>query len=136
MPEMTSQITVKELFDSHSEKYGLQWISGQQGGGNLILPEEAKENQSATSKSKRKKKSSDKGKTTETKSLVGYLNLIHPHQIQIFGGTELNYYEGLRSISKQDAIRQLFTPNPACIIVSHNKTVPAFLKRKCNEYDV
>ncbi len=136
MPEMTSQITVKELFDSHSEKYGLQWISGQQGGGNLILPEEAKENQSATSKSKRKKKSSDKGKTTETKSLVGYLNLIHPHQIQIFGGTELNYYEGLRSISKQDAIRQLFTPSPACIIVSHNNTVPAFLKSKCNEYSV
>ncbi len=136
MPEMTSQITVKELFDSHSEKYGLQWISGQQGGKNLILPEEAKDNQTATSKNKRKKKSSNKGKTTETKSLVGYLNLIHPHQIQIFGGTELKYYEGLRSISKQDAIRQLFTPNPACIIVSHNKTVPAFLKRKCNEYGV
>ncbi len=133
---MTSQITVKELFDSHSEKYGLQWISGQEGGKNLILPEETKDNQTATSKSKSKKKRSSKGKTAETKSLVGFLNLIHPHQIQIFGGTELKYFEGLRSISKQDAIRQLFTPNPACIIVSNSKTVPAFLKRKCNEYSV
>jgi HPr kinase/phosphorylase len=136
MPDMTSQITVKELFDSHSEKYGLQWISGQEGGKNLILPEEAKDNQTATSKSKSKKKRSSKGKTAETKSLVGFLNLIHPHQVQIFGGTELKYFEGLRSISKQDAIRQLFTPNPACIIVSNYKTVPAFLKRKCNEYSV
>ena len=32
MPDMTTQITVKELFDSHSEKYSLQWISGQEGG--------------------------------------------------------------------------------------------------------
>lgn len=136
MPDMTSQITVKELFDSHSEKYGLQWISGQEGGKNLILPEETKDNQTATSKSKSKKKRSSKGKTAETKSLVGFLNLIHPHQVQIFGGTELKYFEGLRSISKQDAIRQLFTPNPACIIVSNSKTVPAFLKRKCNEYSV
>ncbi|MCK5498004.1 MAG: HPr(Ser) kinase/phosphatase [Gammaproteobacteria bacterium] len=133
---MTTQITVKELFDSHSEKYSLQWISGQEGGKNLILPEETKDNQTATSKSKSKKKRSSKGKTAETKSLVGFLNLIHPHQVQIFGGTELKYFEGLRSISKQDAIRQLFTPNPACIIVSNSKTVPAFLKRKCNEYSV
>ncbi|MCK5432751.1 MAG: HPr(Ser) kinase/phosphatase, partial [Gammaproteobacteria bacterium] len=123
-------------FDSHSEKYSLQWISGQEGGKNLILPEETKDNQTATSKSKSKKKRSSKGKTAETKSLVGFLNLIHPHQVQIFGGTELKYFEGLRSISKQDAIRQLFTPNPACIIVSNSKTVPAFLKRKCNEYSV
>jgi len=136
MPDMTTQITVKELFDSHSEKYSLQWISGQEGGKNLILPEETKDNQTATSKSKSKKKRSSKGKTAETKSLVGFLNLIHPHQVQIFGGTELKYFEGLRSISKQDAIRQLFTPNPACIIVSNSNTVPAFLKRKCNEYSV
>lgn len=136
MPDMTTQITVKELFDSHSEKYSLQWISGQEGGKNLILPEEAKDNQTTTSKSKSKKKRSSKGKTAETKSLVGFLNLIHPHQIQIFGGTELKYFEGLRSISKQDTIRQLFTPNPACIIVSNSKSVPAFLKRKCNEYSV
>ena len=135
MPDMTSQITVKELFDSHSGKYGLQWIAGQQGGSNVILPEESKDNQTATGKGKKKKNTSG-GKTTESGSLVGYLNLIHPHQIQILGGTELKYFEGLRSITKQDAIRQLFAPGPACIIVSHNKTVPTFLKRKCNEHSV
>jgi HPr kinase/phosphorylase len=136
MPDMTSQITVKELFDSHAEKYSLKWVSGKQGGGNLILPEQVKDTQTKTSKSKKKKQSIDRGKTTESKSLVGYLNLIHPHQIQILGATELKYFEGLRSISKQDALRQLFTPNPACIIVSRNKPVPTFLKRKCKEYNV
>ncbi len=128
MPDMTSQITVKELFDSHSEKYGLEWVAGQQGGKNVILPEESKANRAAMTGETRK--------TTESDSLVGYLNLIHPHQIQILGKTELQYFEGLRSISKQDAIRQLFSPGPACIIVSHGKPVPAFLKRKCNENSV
>lgn len=131
---MTSQITVKELFDSHAEKYSLKWVSGKQGGGNLILLEQVKDTQTATSKSKKKKQG--KSKATESKSLVGYLNLIHPHQIQILGVTELKYFEDLRSISKQDALHQLFTPDPACIIVSRNKPVPTFLKKKCNEYNV
>lgn len=135
MPEMTSQITVKELFDSHSGKFGMQWIAGQQGGANTILPEESKDNQT-TVKGTKKKKASSKRKATESKSLVGYLNLIHPHQIQVLGGTELKYFEGLRNISKQDAIRQLFMPDPACIIVSNNKAVPTFLKKKCNEHSV
>ena len=136
MPDMTSQISVNELFDSHAEKYSLGWVSGKQGGGNLILPEQVKDPQTATFKSRKKKPGISKGKTTGSKSLVGYLNLIHPHQIQILGATELKYFEGLRSISKQDALRQLFTPGPACIIVSRNKPVPAFLKRKCSEYNV
>jgi len=136
MPDMTSQITVKELFDSHSEKYGLQWISGQQGGSNVILPEEAKDNPIASTKGTKKKKNTAKGKTTESGSLVGYLNLIHPHQIQILGGTELKYFDGLRSNSKQDAIRQLFALGPACIIVSHGNTMHSYLKRKCNEHGV
>ena len=62
--------------------------------------------------------------------------IIHPHQIQILGGTELKYFEGFRSISKQDAIRQLFMPDPACIVVSNNNAVPTFLKKKCNEHSV
>ena len=136
MPDMTSQITVKELFDSHSEKYGLQWVAGQQGSNNIILPEESKDKQTTSHRGKKKKKTVGKVKTTESNSLVGYLNLIHPHQIQILGGTELKYFEGLRSITKQDAIRQLFAPGPACIIVSHKKPVPTFLKRKCNEHSV
>ncbi len=136
MPDMTSQITVKELFDSHSEKYGLQWIAGQQGSNNIIIPEQSKDKQTASHGGKKKKKTVGNGKTSESYSLVGYLNLIHPHQIQILGGTELKYFEGLRSITKQDAIRQLFAPGPACIIVSHKKPVPTFLKRKCNEHSV
>ncbi len=136
MPDMTSQITVKELFDSHSEKYGLQWIAGQQGSMNIILPEKSKDRQTTSTRSKKKNKASVKGKTIESNSLVGYLNLIHPHQIQILGGTELKYFEALRSITKQDAIRQLFAADPACIIVSRKKAVPTFLKRKCNEHGV
>ncbi len=125
-----SQITVKELFDSHSEKYGLKWIAGQGGSTNIILPEESRDKQA------KKKKTPKKRKVTDSGSLVGYLNLIHPHQIQILGDTALKYFESLKGNSKQDAIRQLFMSNPACIIISGNKTTPTFLKRKCNEHSV
>jgi len=63
MPDMTSQITVKELFDSHSGKFGMQWIAGQQGGANIILPEESKDSQT-TGKGTKRKKVSSKRKTT------------------------------------------------------------------------
>ena len=135
MPDITSQITIKELFDNHSGKYGLQWVAGQRGDMNVILPAESKDNQT-TGKGMKGRKTPKKIKTTESGSLVGYLNLIHPHQIQVLGGTELKYFEGLRSISKQDAIQQLFMPDPACIIISSSKAVPTFLKKKCNENNV
>ena len=77
-----------------------------------------------------------KNRTLISQSLVGYLNLIHPHQIQVLGSMELKYIEGLRDISRQDAIKQLFDHNPACIIVAENGIVPAFLKRKCNENNI
>ena len=67
------------------------------------------------------------------KSLVGYLNLIHPHQIQVLGEMELKYMNGLRDISRQDAIRQLFKHEPACIIIAENGEAPTALRRKCNE---
>lgn len=129
MPAHTSQITVKDLFDSHTRKYELQWIAGHQGGDNLILPEEKKDNQSTDNTSHGSKKN------TESKSLSGYLNLIHPNQIQILGSTELQYLGDLRNISQQDAMRQLFDSAPACIIVAQNQSVPDFLKQKCDEHN-
>ena len=135
MPDITLQLSVQDLFNIHNEKLRLTWIAGQQGGKRLIIPEEIKTNPL--------KQDKDNGYVSGIKqtnpdalpgqSLVGYLNLIHPHQIQILGEMELNYIGGLRDISREDAIRQLFKHHPACIIVSEGSTVPIFLKRKCNE---
>ena len=134
MSDTTQQLTVQELFNIHHEKLQLTWIAGQQGGKRLIVPEEIKTGPLKTGKDDSNISSIKQVKPDilPGQSLVGYLNLIHPHQIQVLGEMELNYIGGLRDISREDAIRQLFKHQPACIIVSEGNTVPVFLKRRCN----
>jgi len=137
MPEIVNKLTVQELYTNHKERLGLVWIAGQHGGSRTIIPEENRDDISI----KADDDLVDHKNTTTTEinsgsighSLVGYLNLIHPHQIQVMGDMELKYFESLRDISRQDAIRQLYSHNPACIIVAENRSIPTFLKRKCNE---
>ena len=138
MNELMNHLTVEELYNIHHDKLGLQWIAGQQGKNRNIVPEEIKDQADSVN--------IDLDTTSDTQpiqpdvlsrqSLVGYLNLIHPHQIQVLGEMELQYIDGLRDISRQDAVRQLFKHQPACIIVSEDIPVPVFLKRKCNENSV
>lgn len=139
MSEITSQITVNDLFEKHGAKLSLSWISGQAGRANIIIPEESEQNSAYVEKDDLDAAQQVKPASLNTaggKSLVGYLNLIHPHQIQVIGGVELKYIEGLRDITRHDAVKQLFKRDPACIIIADDKRVPAFLKRKCNERNV
>jgi len=133
--EITNQITIENIFDVHGEKFDLVWIAGKGGRSNIVVPEsrrfmDIQEDEDIESGHARHEPASG------GKSLIGHLNLIHPHQIQIIGEVELNYIEGLRDITRHDAVKQLFKNEPACIIIADNKRVPAFLKRKCNEKNV
>lgn len=135
MSEPRNQLTVEDLFGIQKDKLELVWIAGQQGGKRHILPETIKTGKPENKDDLNRMPDSETGITDNRseQSLVGYLNLIHPHQVQVLGEMELNYIEGLRDISRQDAIRQLFKHQPVCIIISDGAPVPIFLKRKCNE---
>ena len=135
MPDVHTQLTVQTLYDARRDKLGLEWIAGQQGGKHIIIPEEIRSITPAAGPDAGTAETTEgtKKETVSGQSLVGYLNLIHPHQIQILGAVELNYIEGLRDISRQDAIGQLFHHHPALIIVADGNAVPVFLKRRCNE---
>jgi len=126
MIEATNTITVDELLQEHGDRLELTCVAGKIGKKRIILPEKGVTESDAEG---------EKGRSTE-KSLVGYLNLIHPHQIQIIGGAELKYIDSLRDITRHDAIKQLFKHEPACIIIADNQRAPTFLKRKCNENNV
>ena len=138
MNEMVNHLTVEELYNIHHEKLGLQWIAGQQGKKRNILPEETKDQPPTLNIDLDTTSDTQpiKPDVLSTQSLIGYLNLIHPHQIQVIGEMELEYIDGLRDISRQDAVRQLFKHQPACIIISEDIAVPIFLKRKCNENSI
>ncbi|OGT35392.1 MAG: HPr(Ser) kinase/phosphatase [Gammaproteobacteria bacterium RBG_16_51_14] len=140
MTKAINQITTEELFTTHKEKLDLDWISGRHGANQLIVPEtvspETAKSGAGEAPSKSGKHQKKKSGAPDGKSLVGYLNLIHPHQIQILGNMEIHYLESLRSISRQDALKRLFKSKPACIIIADGCEVPATLIQKSNEKSV
>ncbi len=94
-------LTVSQLFERHAETLKLRWVAGQQGGERSILLSTEEQPPACAA--------------------VGYLNLIHPHQIQVIGQHEVQYLGGLISHIYQDALYQIFEHNrPACIIVADN----------------
>jgi HPr kinase/phosphorylase len=120
MAGLTDQLSVEELYNIHRDNLGLEWIAGQEGGKLVIVRDEEQTSSEISSNF----------------SLVGHLNLIHPHQIQVIGTVEIKYLEGLRNISMQDAISQLFHSKPVCVIVADGCEVPTLLKRKSNEHNI
>lgn len=137
MVGITNQLSIEDLYNIHKEKLELEWVAGQQGSKHAIVREEEPLPQKKSGKKKtNKKKTAPKDSPLKSLSLVGHLNLIHPHQIQVIGDIEIKYLEGLRNISMQDAVIQLFRNRPACVIVADGCEVPTLLKRKSNEHSI
>jgi HPr kinase/phosphorylase len=65
-------------------------------------------------------------------SLVGHLNFIHPHRIQLIGETEHGYLAGLRKNSRKDAINQLLNDNSDLIIICDNLAPPDELRQRAD----
>jgi HPr kinase/phosphorylase len=96
------RFTIDELFNSHVDSLALNWLAGQQGGYRALLLE-----------------------TDQKLAHVGYLNLIHPHQIQVIGIYELAYLDALAKTAYQEALKQLFeNENLVCILVVDNPQPP------------
>lgn len=131
MTSLTNQISIEDLYHRHKDKLLLEWIAGQQGAKHAIVHQQE---QGTGGKKKTGKKRT--GVVAKSPSFIGHLNLIHPHQIQILGNTELEYLESLRTISMQDSVVRLFKSRPACVIVADDCAVPTILKRKSNEHSV
>ena len=138
MSDVANKLSIEDLFSIQHEKLQLEWIAGNRGAKNTIVRENIIT--AKTSNTKKREPTSKKKKENENipsdLSLIGHLNLIHPQQIQIIGSMEIKYLEELRDISMQDAIKQIFSGQTVCIIISDNCNVPELLKNKSNEYDI
>ena len=90
------------MFKNHAEGLALAWIAGQNGGHHAILLD-----------------------TDQKLANVGYLNPIHPHQIQIIGFYELSYLDALAQNIYQDSLKLLFdNDNLVCILVVDSLETP------------
>ena len=103
---MTTTLKIKTLYGALQNKLGLCWVSGKQHSQRQIH--------------------SSKDESADL-SLVGQMNLINPHRIQVLGSKELKYLENLKMNSRKDAIAHLFSGNSKLIIVTRQQGIPADL---------
>ena len=138
MFQESQTITIANLYNEYGKQLQLQWLAGHDGGAKEILPESMIS--ADTTEPENKLELNDEinlmAQVSTGKSFAGYLNLIHPHQIQILGNTELTYIENLRDTTRDDTVRQIFDHGPACILLADGREVPEYLLSKCDELDV
>jgi len=95
MSEIINQISIKDLLERHGEELALSWVAGQKGKEKVIVPEEGERQLTQIAEDGLDDLQDAAATSTSQvtgKSLVGYLNLIHPHQIQILGGGRAEVY--------------------------------------------
>lgn len=111
---MANTVTIRQLFDQRHEQLNLMWIAGADGDSNEILPETLKS-------------------TSQNISLVGHLNLIHPHRVQVLGTPEVQYLEKLEPVVYSETLKQIFGHFPAAVIISDENTPSQELEEIANK---
>lgn len=107
-------LTVEELYKNHADELSLHWLAGESGSERPIQLE-----------------------VNRTLGSVGYFNLIHPHQIQLIGAYEKDYFGTIEKSLYQSTLKKLFEhENISCIILIDNIEIPADLKRFAEKYQV
>ena len=104
---MSTTLDIHTLYRAMHEKLGLVWLSGEQ--------------------YKEKAVHTSDDDSAEI-SLVGRLNLISQHRVQVLGRKELEYLDTLRKNSRKDTISQLFSGQTTLVIISRGMAPPADLE--------
>lgn len=129
--------TVAEIFETQQKLLRLHWIAGQDGSKRKVLSEESAplpEDETISLMEDRLIRETGEDIRTAI-PVVGYLNFIHPPQIQILCEVEMSYLTRTRN-NIEDVIEQIFDASPACLIICNNLSPPSYLVEKCNEYKV
>ena len=104
---MSTTLEIQSLYKALQEKLGLVWLTGEQYKNKLVHS------------------SQDSSKEV---SLVGHLNLIIQHRVQVLDRKELEYLASLRKNSRKDAIAQLFSGQTTLVGMANSMPPPADLE--------
>ena len=100
---MSTTLEIETLYKALQEKLGLVWLSGEQ----------YKHTPLHTS-----------ADTSADISLVGYLNLITLHRVQVLGRKEMEYLDSLKKNSRKDTISQLFSGHTNLVVIAKRLPPP------------
>lgn len=94
---MTQTLAVADLVERHGARLDLHWVRGRRSAANRMV--------SAVSFQTRP-------------SLVGFLNLIHPNQVQVLGREELEWLDRLDARQRWQTLAEVCARRPAALIVA------------------
>ncbi len=97
-------VTVRTLFDQNREPLQLRWLTGEAGADRDAAPG-----------------------STEPADLVGYMNLVHPNRIHVFGQAELAYVRRIGEVRCAALDEDLVAGHPPAVIVADGIEAPADL---------
>ena len=105
------RLTVGELIDRCGEGLSLRWLAGRSGANRpAALP------------------------ALDTVDQVGYLNLIHPHRIQVLGQAEVAYFLGLSPTRRGHILDELGHAVPPALVLCEGVDAPAELAASCDDH--
>jgi HPr kinase/phosphorylase len=112
---MRNRISARELFDQLKEQLGLRWLTSGKRGGDRSL---------------------GRGESGSRRpSLAGYLNVIHPNNVQIIGAVELAWLDTLDARQRWETLEKIVSFNPMALVISQNQNCPADLRSIADEHD-
>jgi len=97
-------VTIAKLHASYARRLEMEWLAGHGHGERPLMPPGA-----------------EPGRI----SLIGHMNFIHPHRIQVLGNSEFDYLAGLGKNSLEDTLATLFSGEAAAVIVTDGREVSA-----------
>lgn len=106
------QLSANELFSKVSERLDLRWVAGRDGGERFLRGDD-----------------SSGGRP----SLVGYLNDIHPNNIQIIGSEEITYLDGLDSRQRWGTMEKIIAYRPVALLITRDRPIPTDLRDAADE---
>jgi HPr kinase/phosphorylase len=108
--------TFQSLFDDNRTILRLEWLAGRASARKLL----------------------DTPATTGLASadLVGFLNLIHPNRLHVFGEAEIRYYRGLEPARRLNHVRELIAGSPIGVVVGEGLEAPPELLAAAENADV
>jgi HPr kinase/phosphorylase len=109
---MTRNLTVDALFARHVKRLEIEWICSREAGSRMLEADDS---------------------TPWPANLVGHMNLVRPHQVQVLGSSESEYLEGLDETEARRVCNALMESRPACIILAGKHAGPKSLLSAARE---
>ena len=106
---MERSVTARDLFEVLQQRLQLEWLSGPEGAQAPVL---------------------SPLDLTERPAASGFLNLVHPNRVQVLGGEESAWFEGLDDDERAATVERMFERRPLAIVFGDALDVPAAIRER------